>query len=43
MYEEILRGKVSEIQNQIEGRKLRGEITLVIEGKTRKKALKSDD
>jgi 16S rRNA (cytidine1402-2'-O)-methyltransferase len=37
MYEEILRGKVSKIQNQIEGRKLKGEITLVIEGKTRKK------
>ena len=30
VYEEILRGKVSEIQNQITGRKLKGEITLVI-------------
>jgi 16S rRNA (cytidine1402-2'-O)-methyltransferase len=36
VYEEILRGKVSEIQNQISDRKLRGEITLVISGKTRK-------
>jgi 16S rRNA (cytidine1402-2'-O)-methyltransferase len=35
-YEEILRGKVSEIQRQIAGRKLKGEITLVISGKTRK-------
>jgi len=37
VYEEILRGKVSEIQNRIGERKLKGEITLVIEGKTRKK------
>ena len=37
IYEEILRGKVSEIQIQIGGRKLRGEITLVISGKTRLK------
>lgn len=36
VYEEILRGKLSEIQNQIGGRKLKGEITLVISGKTRK-------
>ena len=36
VYEEILRGKVSEIQNQITGRKMKGEITLVISGKTRK-------
>jgi 16S rRNA (cytidine1402-2'-O)-methyltransferase len=36
VYEEILRGKVSEIQNQVSGRKLKGEITLVISGKTRK-------
>ena len=35
-YEEILRGKLSEIQRQIVGRKLKGEITLVISGKTRK-------
>jgi 16S rRNA (cytidine1402-2'-O)-methyltransferase len=37
IYEEILRGRVSEILNQISGRKLKGEITLVISGKTRKK------
>ena len=37
VYEEIIRGKVSEIQNQIGERKLKGEITLVVEGKTRKK------
>ena len=36
-YEEILRGKVSEVQTQIGGRKLKGEITLVISGKPRKK------
>jgi 16S rRNA (cytidine1402-2'-O)-methyltransferase len=37
MYEEVLRGKVSEIQTQIRERKLKGEITLIISGKTRKK------
>jgi len=36
VYEEILRGRVSEIQSQIVGRKLKGEITLVVSGKTRK-------
>lgn len=36
-YEEVLRGKVSQIQEQIGGRKLKGEITLVVSGKTRKK------
>jgi 16S rRNA (cytidine1402-2'-O)-methyltransferase len=36
VYEEIIRGKVSEIQNQIGDRTLKGEITLVISGKTRK-------
>lgn len=37
VYEEVLRGKVSEIQNHIIGRKMKGEITLVISGNTRKK------
>lgn len=37
IYEEVLRGKVSEIQIQIGERKLKGEITLVISGKTRQK------
>jgi 16S rRNA (cytidine1402-2'-O)-methyltransferase len=37
IYEEVLRGKVSEIQTQIGERRLKGEITLVISGKTRKK------
>lgn len=37
IYEEVLRGRVSEIQTQIGERKLKGEITLVISGKTRKK------
>jgi len=37
LYEEILRGKVSEIKTQIGERKLKGEITLIISGKTRKK------
>ena len=36
IYEEILRGKVSEIQRQITGRKLKGEITLVIQGRMRR-------
>src|SRR4030066_705909 len=36
IYEEVLRGKVSEIQTQMGERKLKGEITLVISGKTRK-------
>ncbi len=36
LYEEVLRGKVSEIQKQTEGRRLKGEITLVISGRTRK-------
>jgi len=36
MYEEIIRGRVSEVQVQIRERNLKGEITLVISGKTRK-------
>lgn len=36
IYEEVLRGRVSEIQGQITGRKIKGEMTLVISGKTRK-------
>ena len=36
IYEEVLRGKVNEIINQIGERKLKGEMTLVISGKTRK-------
>jgi 16S rRNA (cytidine1402-2'-O)-methyltransferase len=38
VYEEVLRGPVRDIQNKIGGRKLKGEITLVISGKTRKTA-----
>ena len=37
IYEEVLRGKVSEIQHQITEGKLKGEMTLVVSGKTRKK------
>jgi 16S rRNA (cytidine1402-2'-O)-methyltransferase len=37
-YEEILRGKVSEIQCRFGGRKPKGEITLVIQGKMRRSA-----
>jgi 16S rRNA (cytidine1402-2'-O)-methyltransferase len=37
IYEEVLRGKVSEIKTQIGEKKLKGEITLLISGKTRKK------
>jgi 16S rRNA (cytidine1402-2'-O)-methyltransferase len=40
IYEEILRGKVSEIQNQIKEKKLKGEITLVISGKIRDKGMR---
>jgi 16S rRNA (cytidine1402-2'-O)-methyltransferase len=36
VYEEIVRGKVSEILNQVGDRTLKGEITVVISGKTRK-------
>ncbi len=36
VYEEVLRGTVREIQNKIGERKLKGEITLVISGRTRK-------
>jgi 16S rRNA (cytidine1402-2'-O)-methyltransferase len=36
VHEEILRGRVSEIQKEIGDRRLKGEITLVISGKTRK-------
>jgi 16S rRNA (cytidine1402-2'-O)-methyltransferase len=42
IYEEILRGKVSEIQRQITGRKLKGEITLVIQGRMRRLSETSD-
>ena len=38
IYEEVLRGSVSEIQSQIAGKKIRGEITLIVSGKTRKEA-----
>jgi 16S rRNA (cytidine1402-2'-O)-methyltransferase len=37
IYEEVLRGKVTEIQSQIGVRKLKGEITLLVSGKVRKK------
>ncbi len=37
MYEEVLRGNVTEILNQIENQKRKGEITLLIAGKSRKK------
>ena len=38
-YEEVLRGRVSEIQVRIGKRILKGEITLVISGKTRKQKM----
>jgi 16S rRNA (cytidine1402-2'-O)-methyltransferase len=41
VYEEVLRGKVSEIQTLIRDRKLKGEITLVISGKMRLKRFKN--
>ncbi len=36
VYEEIIRGKVSDILNQVGDRMLKGEITLVISGRTRR-------
>jgi 16S rRNA (cytidine1402-2'-O)-methyltransferase len=42
IYEEVLRGKVTEIQRQIGGKKLKGEITLLVSGKMRKKGLFND-
>jgi len=42
IYEEVLRGRVSDIQGQIIGRKMKGEITLVISGKTRKSAKREE-
>jgi len=36
VYEEVLRGKVSDLLNRVGERKLKGEITLVISGKTRR-------
>jgi 16S rRNA (cytidine1402-2'-O)-methyltransferase len=38
VYEEVLRGRVSEIRSQITGKNIKGEITLVVSGKTRKGA-----
>jgi 16S rRNA (cytidine1402-2'-O)-methyltransferase len=43
VYEEVLRGTVREIRNKIGERKLKGEITLVISGKTRKGSFSSSD
>ncbi|MCJ7641383.1 MAG: 16S rRNA (cytidine(1402)-2'-O)-methyltransferase, partial [Desulfobacterales bacterium] len=37
VYEEILRGKVSDVLRQIREKTLKGEITLIVSGKTRKK------
>jgi 16S rRNA (cytidine1402-2'-O)-methyltransferase len=42
IYEEVLSGGVSEVQNQVAGRKIKGEITLVISGKTRKKLAREE-
>ncbi|HUL29273.1 MAG TPA: 16S rRNA (cytidine(1402)-2'-O)-methyltransferase [Thermodesulfobacteriota bacterium] len=36
VFEEVLRGRVSEIRSQISREKIRGEITLIVSGKTRK-------
>ncbi len=42
IYEEVLRGRVSEVQSRITGRTIKGEITLVISGKTRKEARREE-
>ncbi len=42
-YEEVLRGRISEVQQQIGNRSLKGEITLVISGKTRRSELPDKD
>ena len=42
LYEEILRGKVSKIVNWIAERKIKGEITLAISGKTGQKGRRGD-
>jgi 16S rRNA (cytidine1402-2'-O)-methyltransferase len=42
-YEEVFRGKVSEIQRQIGDRTLKGEITLIVSGKTRKAGARDAD
>ena len=36
IYEEVLRGKVSDVLQQIGEKTLKGEITLIVSGKTRK-------
>ena len=41
-YEEVFRGRVHEIQDQIGNRRLKGEMTLVISGKTRKSESKAE-
>lgn len=43
VYEEIIRGRVSEIRNQIGDRTLKGEITLVIGGKKRERKQLRDE
>jgi 16S rRNA (cytidine1402-2'-O)-methyltransferase len=43
VHEETLRGRVSTIQQQIAGRSLKGEITLVISGRTRKESLQEPE
>jgi 16S rRNA (cytidine1402-2'-O)-methyltransferase len=42
IYEEVLRGRVSEIQNQVMGKNIKGEITLIVSGKTRKSVKQGD-
>ena len=43
IHEETFRGRVSTIQQQIAGRSLKGEITLVISGRTRKEILQEPE
>ncbi len=43
VFEEIMRGTVGEVLNQLQGRVVKGEVTLVIEGKGKESSSFSDD
>lgn len=43
VFEEIIRGKVSEVIRKVEGRKVKGEITIILEGAAEKGAVETID